>query len=51
MRYKVEQRLFACDHSTQQSSVRLPIIYLERKGGSGGGSELERRSDNLKTIS
>ena len=35
MRSKLERRLFACDHSTQQSSVRLHIIYLERKGGGG----------------
>ena len=44
----MEQRIFACDNSTQQSSVRLHIIYLGRKEGGGGGSELESRADTFK---
>ena len=32
MRSKMEQRLFACDHSTQQSSVGIHRINIESKG-------------------
>ena len=33
MRYNMERRPFTCYHPTQQLSVRIHIIYLERKGG------------------
>ena len=43
-------RTFACDHSTQKSSIGLHKIHLYRNVGRGRGDELEIRADNFKTI-
>ena len=48
MVYKMERRMFSCDHSMQQSSVGLHRIYLKIMGG--GGSELESRAIIFKAI-
>ena len=43
MRYKIEQRIFAYDHYTQQSSVVM--IELISKVKERGGSELDIRAE------
>ena len=40
----------ACDHSTQQSYVRLHKIYLNRREGGGGVSQLDSIKNSYKTI-